>query len=199
MTSSFAHDPYSSTPYAQHFISENPNNLGFGLVRNTDEFNKIYKTLTNEINAKINAMGTKIKLGYFSGYKIINVSSSTSLLAADLVSLQIGINYPDNGSLTNYNLTLPSAADVVAAVGAVGCGPAPGGYPLYISFVPTPSAAGINTTVTIIPPNPSYYVVPPVTGDNVLENDKVVSVLLIITNSNPNAPEYKVLFIKSTP
>lgn len=193
MTSSFAHIPHGSTPYSQHNINPAPNSSGFGLVRNTDEYNKIYRSLTGEVNALVNAISGNIKLGHFADYGLITVDSDATIDADTLASNSyIEVNYPQTGP--NYTLTLPSAADLVTAVGKIGTGSIPSGYPLYLSFVPNPNAVNAPSWVTIEPPDPSMVIGSPTPDSKMVQSNHAVSILLIITSSNPSNPQYKVLY-----
>lgn len=52
MTSSFDHNPHASAPYSQHHFERQP---PFGAVRNTSEYNKIYRSSTAQLTAIANA------------------------------------------------------------------------------------------------------------------------------------------------
>lgn len=176
MTSSFDHNPHASAPYSQHHFERQP---PFGAIRNTSEYNKIYRSSTAQLTAIANAT--------VAGQKWIHPILSNVLINPFNLNLSVsdvcGPTYirTDAGTYTfpPANLLVPALLEKYK------CYKITPGYSYPVVFVLTSSIDIQLDPLQSLLNAPQTIMLPPRGTPYILQ--------ILITSTTPGSEEYKVI------
>ena len=178
MTSSFDHNPHASAPYSQHHFERQP---PFGAVRNTSEYNKIYRSSTAQLTAIANATVAGQKWIHPTLSNVL-INPSNNLSVSDIC----GPTYIKR-TTSGGNYMFPSASLLVPALlEKYKCYKITPGYSYPIVFVvPSVSVSITLNNIQSLSDQPVVFTLNAKLDPYILQ--------ILITSTTPGSESYKVI------